>query len=153
MELASRAELRNRDLLIEKLKHQLAGLRRQRFGATSETLDQLELGIEDEEFARVADAVPEPALGAKPQLERRPLPVARPLGNRGDRNWFAATLEAGRAGPTGSIWRARGPMLAAVEKRVILASSRGFVRSGVSLGTSLGTGRLSSFPMATVFGL
>ena len=36
MVLTSRAELRNRDLLIEKLKHQLAGLRRQRFGATSE---------------------------------------------------------------------------------------------------------------------
>ncbi len=35
-ELAARdAELRNRDLLIEKLKHQLAGLRRQRFGASS----------------------------------------------------------------------------------------------------------------------
>ena len=46
-ELAVRdAELRNRDLLIEKLKHQLAGLRRQRFGATSETLDQLELGLD-----------------------------------------------------------------------------------------------------------
>ena len=41
------------------------------------------------------------------------------------------------------------PLLAAVEKRVILASSRGFVRSGVGLGT----GRLSSFPMATAVGL
>ena len=36
MVLASRAELRNRNLLIEKLKHQLAGVRRQRFGARSE---------------------------------------------------------------------------------------------------------------------
>ena len=60
-ELAARdAELRNRDLLIEKLKHQLAGLRRQRFGATSEALDQLELGLEDEEIARAAEAPPEP---------------------------------------------------------------------------------------------
>ena len=42
-ELAARdAELRNRDVLIEKFKHQLAGLRRQRFGTTSEALDQLE---------------------------------------------------------------------------------------------------------------
>ena len=40
-------------------------------------------------------------------------------------------------------------VLAAVEKRVILASCRGFVRSGVGLGT----GRLSSFPTATVVGL
>ncbi len=74
MVLASRAELRNRDLLIEKLKHQLAGLRRQRFGATSEALDQLEFGIEDEEIAQAAEAVPEPTPGAKRQPKRRPLP-------------------------------------------------------------------------------
>ena len=74
MVLASRAELRNRDLLIEKLKHQLAGLRRQRFGTTSEALDQLELGIEDEEIAQAAEAVPEPTPGTKRQPKRRPLP-------------------------------------------------------------------------------
>ena len=74
MVLASQAELRNRDLLIEKLKHQLAGLRRQRFGATSEALDQLELGIEDEEIAQAAEAVPEPTPGTKRQPKRRPLP-------------------------------------------------------------------------------
>ena len=74
-EVAARdAELRNRDLLIEKLKHQLAGLRRQRFGATSEALDQLELGLEDEEIARSAEAVPEPVPGARRQPKRRPLP-------------------------------------------------------------------------------
>ena len=76
MVLASRAELRNRDLPIEKLKHQLAGLRRQRFGATSETLDQFELGLEDEEIAQAADAVPEPTPGAKRQPKRRPLAAA-----------------------------------------------------------------------------
>ena len=65
-ELAARdAELRNRDLLIEKLKHQLAGLRRQRFGVGSEALDQLELGLEDEEIARAAEALPAPLPGAK----------------------------------------------------------------------------------------
>ncbi len=74
MVLASQAELRNRDVLIEKLKHQLAGLRRQRFGATSEALDQLELGIEDEEIAQAAEAVPEPTPGTKRQPKRRPLP-------------------------------------------------------------------------------
>ncbi len=74
MVLASQAELRNRDLLIEKLKHQLAGLRRQRFGATSEALDQLELGIEDEEIAQAAEAVPEPTPGTRRQPKRRPLP-------------------------------------------------------------------------------
>ena len=74
-ELAARdAELRNRDLLIERLKHQLAGLRRQRFGATSEALDQLELGIEDEEIARAAEVLPEPPAATKSQPKRRPLP-------------------------------------------------------------------------------
>ena len=54
-ELAVRdAGLRNRDLLIEKLKHQLAGLRRRRFGASWKALDQLELALEDEEIARPA---------------------------------------------------------------------------------------------------
>ncbi len=62
-ELAARvdhyeAELKTRDLLIEKLKHQLAGLRRDRFGSTSETLDQLHLRLEDQEIA-VGAAKPE----------------------------------------------------------------------------------------------
>jgi hypothetical protein len=47
-----KAELRSRDLLIEKLKHQLAGLRRDKFGSSSEALDQLELSLEEEEIAR-----------------------------------------------------------------------------------------------------
>ena len=49
---AREADVRNRDLLIEKLHHQLAGLRRQRSGVSSESLDQLELALEDEEVAR-----------------------------------------------------------------------------------------------------
>ena len=78
-ELAARdAELRNRDLLIEKLKHQLAGLRRQRFGVGSEALDELELGLEDEEIARAAEALPAPLPGAKRQPKRRPLPEQLP---------------------------------------------------------------------------
>ena len=47
-----KAELRSRDFLIEKLKHQLAGLRRHQFGSRSESLDQLELTLEEEEIAR-----------------------------------------------------------------------------------------------------
>ena len=42
---AAEAELKSRDLLIEKRKHQLAGMRRHRFGATSEALDQLQLRL------------------------------------------------------------------------------------------------------------
>jgi hypothetical protein len=46
------SELKFRDILIEKLKHQLAGHRHHRFGARSETLDQLNLSLEDEEIVR-----------------------------------------------------------------------------------------------------
>lgn len=49
------AELLARDLLIEKLKLQLANLRRHRFGSKSEALDQiidqLELALEEAEIA------------------------------------------------------------------------------------------------------
>ena len=56
-ELTNRdAELKSRDLLIEKLKHQLSGLRRHQFGARSESLDQLELTLEEEEIVRAAEA-------------------------------------------------------------------------------------------------
>ena len=75
-ELSAReAELHNRDLLIEKFKHQLAGLRRHRFGAASEALNQLELSLEDEEVARAAEPVAgTPASAPKAQPKRRPLP-------------------------------------------------------------------------------
>lgn len=72
-----RAMVRYRDLLIEKLKHQLAGLRRHRFGSSSEALDQLELTLEEVEIAAVAEPVG-PSSGdlalAKEQPKRRPLP-------------------------------------------------------------------------------
>ena len=49
------AEIKERDYRIEKLEHQLAGLRRHRFGARSEALDQLELTLEEEEIARAVE--------------------------------------------------------------------------------------------------
>jgi hypothetical protein len=52
-----KAQLRGRDFLIEKLRHQLAGMRRHRFGSSSEALDQLELTLEDEEIAQAAGAM------------------------------------------------------------------------------------------------
>ena len=52
-------ELKSRDILIEKLKHQLAGMRQHRFGSRSEALDQLALTLEDEEIAASAQD-PEP---------------------------------------------------------------------------------------------
>ena len=72
------SELKFRDILIEKLKHQLVGLRRHQFGSRSESLDQLELTLEEEEIARASGDPAEqaaPALaGEKRRPKRRPLP-------------------------------------------------------------------------------
>ena len=74
------SELKSRDILIEKLKHQLAGMRQHRFGSRSEALDQLALMLEDEEITAStqapapvdADTV-QPASG-KDKPKRKPLP-------------------------------------------------------------------------------
>jgi len=75
------SEVKSQALLIEKLKHQLAGMRRHRFGASSEALDQLQLSLEDEEVAQAAeeaatqadhDAVSDQK--PKGQPKRKPLP-------------------------------------------------------------------------------
>ena len=78
-ELTNRdVELKSRDILIEKLRHQLAGLRRHQFGARSESLDQLELTLEEEEIAQAAEAPLQRDAGTLPdgqrQPKRRPLP-------------------------------------------------------------------------------
>ena len=80
-----KAQLRGRDFLIEKLKHQLAGLRRHRFGSTSEALDQLELTLEEEEIARAAETAPDDTSAEAPEPDkakrhpkRQPLPSHLP---------------------------------------------------------------------------
>ena len=60
------SELKNRDLKITDLKHQLAGHNRRRFGTKSEGLDQLQLSLaEDEAIAVAAETagIPEPEVG------------------------------------------------------------------------------------------
>ena len=75
------SEVKSQALLIEKLRHQLTGLRRHRFGTSSEALNQLQLSLEDEEVAQAAeDAAPradhDTACDQKPngQPRRKPLP-------------------------------------------------------------------------------
>src|SRR4051794_34890901 len=74
--------VKSQALRIAKLEHQLAGLRRHRFGSTAESLDQLQLRLEDEEIAAVrADkAVPpsDPTATAKGVPKRKPLPSHLP---------------------------------------------------------------------------
>lgn len=74
------SEVKSQALLIEKLKHQLAGMRRHRFGASSEALDQLQLTLEDEEVAQAAERVEAP-LDTSPDIETEPKaqPKRKPL--------------------------------------------------------------------------
>ena len=69
-------------LQIEKLKHQLAGHQRHRFGSKSESSDQLnlELKLEEEETAAARIAPPEDAPDPEPKQKpkRKPLPPTLP---------------------------------------------------------------------------
>ena len=69
-------------LQIEKLKHQLAGHQRHRFGSKSESSDQLNLGLklEEEETAAARIAPPEDAPDPEPKQKpkRKPLPPTLP---------------------------------------------------------------------------
>jgi len=75
------SELKSRDILIEKLKHQSDGMRQHRFGSRYEALDQLALTLEDEEIAASAQE-PAPvdadtdqsATPPKGKPKRKPLP-------------------------------------------------------------------------------
>jgi transposase len=74
--------VKSQALRIAKLEHQLAGLRRNRFGVRSESLDQLELTLEEEEIeaAQTAEAVPpaDNTAGPKGKPKRNPLPADLP---------------------------------------------------------------------------
>ena len=69
-------------LQIEKLKHQLAGHQRHRFGSKSESADQLnlQLQLEEEETAAARTAPPEEASVPEPKQKpkRKPLPPTLP---------------------------------------------------------------------------
>ena len=85
------AEIHVRDLMIEKLKHQVAGHRRHRFGATSETPEQLALDIEDREIGEAITPAREDkaTAGKKRKPKREPLPPELPRETQ--------TLSAGEA--------------------------------------------------------
>ncbi len=80
MEMVSllKGELKNRDILIEKLRHELAGHKRQRFGSSGESLDQLQLSFEEEEAIAKAAQEPVEAEAVEPSGKRshngKPLP-------------------------------------------------------------------------------
>ncbi len=70
------AEVKAQAILIEKLRHQLAGHRAHRFGASSETAEQLQLALETSEIAAAAMTarLRLPDVEQKGQPKRRPIP-------------------------------------------------------------------------------
>jgi len=74
--------VKSQALEIERLKHQLAGHLRHRFGSKSEASDQLDLQLrlEEEETAaaRVAPTVGEGEAESKEKPKRKPLPSTLP---------------------------------------------------------------------------
>jgi transposase len=66
--------VKSQALLIEKLRHQLSGMRQHRFGSRSEALDQLALTLEDE---KIAAAAQEPAPG-EASIDQSAVPKGRP---------------------------------------------------------------------------
>ena len=69
--------VKSQALRIAKLEHELAGHRRQRFGCKSESLDQLQLRLEEEEIATARDA--KPALPDHDAAEPKSTPKRKPL--------------------------------------------------------------------------
>jgi transposase len=75
------ATVKSQALRIAMLEHQLAGHRRQRFGVSSETMDQLELKLEEEEIAAaaIAPTVSDDTVAApKNKPKRKALPDSLP---------------------------------------------------------------------------
>lgn len=70
------AEVKAQAILIEKLRHQLAGHRAHRFGASSETAEQLQLALETSEIAAAAMTarMKLPDIEEKDKPKRRPIP-------------------------------------------------------------------------------
>jgi len=68
-------EVKSQALFIEKLQHQLHGANRYRFGSKSESLDQLQLLVENEEIAEASEETGTPeAAKPKNKPKRKPLP-------------------------------------------------------------------------------
>lgn len=70
------AEVKAQAILIEKLRHRLAGHRAHRFGASSETAEQLQLALESSEIAAAAMTarMKLPDIEEKSKPKRRPIP-------------------------------------------------------------------------------
>ena len=74
------AELKSRDMLIQKLRHQVAGQNIHRFGSKAEGLNQPQLRLEDEEVADAAASpiAPPKQVNEDAKTKRKPKPEHLP---------------------------------------------------------------------------
>lgn len=77
-------EVQSQALFIKKLQHQLHGANRYRFGSKSESMDQLQLFMENEEIAQAATEVEQTAPAEPTQTKEKP--KRNPLPGHLDRN-------------------------------------------------------------------
>ena len=93
------ATVKSQALRIAKLEHQLAGHRRHRFGSKSETMDQLELALEEEEIAAAKIEPPAPPdTAAEPATAQGPVRASEGRGGSGGGG--LGGLSGGRIGGT-----------------------------------------------------
>ena len=78
LEARHKAEIQNRDMMIEKLRHQLFGLRKDKFGSSGEGLDQLGLKLEDEETGQEQIAAAVSAIADETPQKSKPVRRALP---------------------------------------------------------------------------
>lgn len=98
------AEVKAQAILIEKLRHQLAGHRAHRFGASSETAEQLQLALETSEIAAAAMT----ARMKLPDVEEKDKPKRRPIPDHIPRMEVALTLGADACADCGGHLRRIG---------------------------------------------
>lgn len=98
------AEVKSQALVIERLQHQLAGQNRHRFGSKSESLDQLNLVLQEDQAI---------AESAEEQVAPAPPPEAGKPARRHSRKPLPCIPPRDRAGPLSSLWerQKKGPGL------------------------------------------
>ena len=98
------AEVKAQAVLIEKLRHQLAGHRHSRYGAKSETIEQLNLSLEASEIAVAAMT----ARFKLPHVEPIDKPKRRPIPDHIPRNHIELTTGDDACAECGGNLRRRG---------------------------------------------
>ena len=128
------AEVKAQAILIEKLRHQLAGHRAHRFGASSETAEQLQLALETSEIAAAAMT----AQMRLPDIEENDKPKRRPIPDHIPRMEVELTPGAEACADCGGRLRRIGEDVGVQERPVVAVLERGVDGLGPLLAEVVG---------------